>query len=71
MPIKVPRKVMRQVGCLWGEERTVRGGWLEGAVDGFKRGRAQLLNIWLRNLVIITEVIENTRRTLAGRLYSV
>lgn len=44
---------------------------MEDAVDGFKRGRARLLSIWLRNLVIITEVIENTRRTLAGRLYCV
>lgn len=52
---------MRQVGCLWGEGRTVRGGWMEDAVDGFKRGSARLLSIWLRNLVIITEVIENTR----------
>lgn len=45
-----------------------RGGWLKGAVDGFKKGKALLLNIWLRNWVVILEEMENSGRTVPGRL---
>lgn len=54
--------------CLWGWGEDSRGGWLKGAVDGFKKGKALLLNIWLRNWVIILEEMENSRRTVPGRL---